>query len=458
MVISRLKSFLKEEIPIESLVFFRVAFGLLMIVGQIRFISNNWIEELYVQPNYFFKYYGFEWVVVPGEFGLYLLYGLTVLSALMIALGYFYRLFAIVFFLSFTYLELLDVTNYLNHYVFISLVSFVIIFLPLNRSHSLDVRLRGLKAFGRVQRKFFYIILLCIGGLYLVAGLAKLNYSWLFEAFPMRIWLHPQSTLPIIGPLMDELWVAYLFSWLGAIYDISIPFLLFFRKTRPIALLTVFCFHALTAIFFPIGMFPYIMITFSLLFLNPESHRRIILFFSRSCSQSSYKPSVFIRRSFVPVTIVAVFFLFIFPLRSHLYKGDVFWTEQGYRFSWRVMLMEKMGHCYFFVKDPNQPGQKEVRPSTYLTPNQERHMSRQPDLILQMAKIIENDYVNRGIENPEVRVESWVSLNGRGSQLFIDPSVDLTKIEDNWKHKNWIIPLDSIITPRNYRHNYYSHN
>ena len=31
----------------------------------------------------------------------------------------------------------------------------------------------------------------------------------------------------------------------------------------------------------------------------------------------------------------------IFPLRYIFYPGELFWHEQGYRFSWRVMLMEK---------------------------------------------------------------------------------------------------------------------
>ena len=29
-----------------------------------------------------------------------------------------------------------------------------------------------------------------------------------------------------------------------------------------------------------------------------------------------------------------------FPFRYLLYPGNIFWTEEGYRFSWRVMLME----------------------------------------------------------------------------------------------------------------------
>ncbi|HAH36853.1 MAG TPA: hypothetical protein DCL81_10130, partial [Algoriphagus sp.] len=36
-----------------------------------------------------------------------------------------------------------------------------------------------------------------------------------------------------------------------------------------------------------------------------------------------------------------------------------------------------------------------------------------------------------------------VSLNGRGSQLFLDPNKDLTQIKDSFAPKNWILPLSN---------------
>ena len=47
------------------------------------------------------------------------------------------------------------------------------------------------------------------------------------------------------------------------------------------------------------------------------------------------------------ITSIVMIFLIIqiiFPLRFVLYPGNLFWNEEGYRFSWRVMLMEKMGY------------------------------------------------------------------------------------------------------------------
>ncbi|NJN76975.1 MAG: HTTM domain-containing protein [Saprospiraceae bacterium] len=87
-----------KPILINPLITFRFLFGLLMVVGAIRFMLSDWIQKLYVEPTFFFKFYGFEWVSVPSETGCYILYSLIAISALGIAIGAFYRISAIVFF------------------------------------------------------------------------------------------------------------------------------------------------------------------------------------------------------------------------------------------------------------------------------------------------------------------------------------------------------------------------
>ena len=43
--------------------------------------------------------------------------------------------------------------------------------------------------------------------------------------------------------------------------------------------------------------------------------------------------------------------------------------------------------------------------------------------------------------SPQVFVESYVTLNGSGSQLFIDSTVDIANCKDDWKNKTWILPF-----------------
>ena len=442
---------LTEHVHIAPLSLFRILFGGMMFASILRFSLKGWINELYVKTVFFFKYYGFEWVKVPNETGLYILFALVAISALFIMFGLFYRFSALVFFLTFTYAELLDKTNYLNHYYFVSIIAFLMLFLPAGKYFSLDVYFRPSKKLTHIPRWFIGVIQLQLALVYFFSGLAKLNADWLLGAQPLQIWLQAHSDMPIIGFLMDKVWIAYLFSWFGAFYDLTIVFFLLNQRTRLIAYFFVIVFHVLTAILFPIGMFPYIMIICTLIFFSASFHLGVIekikKFFSFLQSGNEeqvkhyvYKPFV---KKFILVFMVFHFtFQLVLPFRYLLYQGKLFWTEQGYRFSWRVMLMEKNAIAYFYVTDRDTGGSGEVMMNNYLSPNQEKMMASQPDMILQYAHFLKQKYQALGMKNPKITVESYVTLNGKGSRLFINKNVDLTLLSDSFENKWWILSPD----------------
>ena len=141
--------------------------------------------------------------------------------------------------------------------------------------------------------------------------------------------------------------------------------------------------------------------------------------------------------------VLGVYFILqlIIPWRYLFYPGNLFWTEQGYRFSWRVMLMEKAGTAFFYVQDPETGRESEIMNCDYLTKNQEKMMATQPDMILQFAHFLKKEYEQMGIKKPKVRVESYVTLNGSGSRMFLDSATDLTKEKENFLPKKWILPF-----------------
>jgi hypothetical protein len=106
-----------------------------------------------------------------------------------------------------------------------------------------------------------------------------------------------------------------------------------------------------------------------------------------------------------------------------------------------VLLMEKSGTDFFIIKDPLTGRRGEVDNARFLTPLQERMMATQPDMILQYAHHLKDVYQEKGVNNPVVTVESYVTLNGSGSRLFIDSTVDLAKQPENFYHKTWILPF-----------------
>ena len=101
--------------------------------------------------------------------------------------------------------------------------------------------------------------------------------------------------------------------------------------------------------------------------------------------------------------------------------------------------MEKAGTAFFYVTDPETGNRGEVNNCDFLTPNQEKMMATQPDLILQYAHIIKEEVESRGLKNPIINAEVYVTLNGSRSKLFIDPEVDLTTLQDDYKPKDWIL-------------------
>ena len=72
-------------------------------------------------------------------------------------------------------------------------------------------------------------------------------------------------------------------------------------------------------------------------------------------------------------------------------------------------------------------------------------MSFQPDMILEFAHYVAAGYHKKGWKEPAVYVESYVTLNGRPSQLFIDPKVNLATQRESFRPKKWIIPFNDAI-------------
>ena len=448
-----LKRYFNRNSEAAPLAAFRILFGLMMFLSIVRFWSYGWIDKLYIQPKFFFSYYGFEFVKPVGEF-TYLLFALCGLSAIGVALGYRYRLSIITFFLSFTYIELMDKTTYLNHYYFISLLSFLMIFLPAAAYFSLDARRSPEKAFQRVPAWSIDAVKLMLAIVYFYAGLAKLNSDWLMEAMPLKIWLPSKYDVPLLGELMHKEWMHFGFSWAGALYDLAIPFLLLYRKTRIPAFLAVLVFHVLTRILFPIGMFPYIMIVSALIFFDSSLHKRLLKGLSRLIRADWLRfengkaiPNAITGWRQWKLGLLTAFFALqlLLPFRYLLYPGELFWTEEGYRFSWRVMLMEKAGYANFKIVDAVSGRRFYVDNSDFLSPFQEKQMATQPDFILEYAHYLKRHFESQGHQNLEVYVESFVALNGRLSRPYIDPEVNLVAQKESFKHKNWILPFDDEI-------------
>lgn len=436
------RKYLYRSVNIAPLVIFRIVFGALLFLSTLRFLLKGWVYKMYVFPKMYFPYYGFEWIKPLSENGMYVLFYALLVCAVFIMIGLFYRIAMLSFFLIFTYIELIDKTNYLNHYYFVSIICFILVFVPANQAFSVDNKLSKKADIALIPNFYILIIQLQLFLVYFFAGIAKINYDWLIDAQPLKMWLPAFSHFYIIGPYLEQNWVAYLFCWFGCIYDLSIGFLLFNKRTVNIAYVFVLIFHIATALFFNIGMFPYVMIVITSIFFKEKTHVTIL---NTLQSFFKYKSSLSISKKIMPkpylINIFIAYFIvqLLLPFRYLFYDGKLFWTEQGYRFSWRVMLMEKAGTAFFYVQDPNTNKEIEVDNKKYLTYMQEKQMATQPDMIVDYAKYLKKEFEKMGIKNPKVRAQCFVTLNGSGSKAFINDTVDLSLESNSFlKNKKWI--------------------
>lgn len=436
---------------------FRVIFGLVGLAVVVRLFAHGWIGELYIEPEYHFSYPGFVWVRPWPGWGMYLHFAALGALSVCIAAGYRYRLCAALFFVGFSYAELIDRTTYLNHHYWIVLAALLIIFLPLNRVTSVDAWRNSAIRSDSLPSWVLWALRAQVGVVYVFAGIAKLNPDWMLNAQPMRIWLYQHGDMPLVGPLLQEVWVAYAMSWAGAAFDLTIVGWLLWRRTRLWAYLALVGFHVATWILFPrLGIFPWMMIGASLVFFDPDWPRQAMRAVRLKVRESpSPQPSpIEVEGADAPSGLswgtraalvgLGAFVLFqvLMPLRHFAYPSNVRWSEEGYLLSWRVMLTEKVGFVQYRVRDPETRQGWIVSPDEYLTPLQVERMAIQPDLILQTAHFIAEDFAERGFPDVTVMADAFVSWNGRANERLIEPDADLSAIAPGLLPKPWILPYE----------------
>ena len=444
-------------VDIASIVYFRIAFGAIMLWEVWRYYKYGWIKSYYIDPVMHFTYYGFDWVRPwPGQ-GMYLHFLVLGALAICILLGLWYRISTALFFLGFTYVFLLDQANYLNHFYLICLISLLMVFVPAHRACSLDALRRPEIHSDTAPAWTLWLLRFQIGIPYFYGGLAKLDGDWL-RGEPLSSWLAAKTDFPIIGPLFTERWMVYLFGYGGLLLDLLVIPLLLWRRTRPFAFAAAVLFHLLNAMLFQIGIFPWFMIAATALFFPPDWPRlggrwrpvkspRTISRKGATAAKGVPRPAIAVaplrpdQRLTLALLGIYMTVQLLVPLRHFLYPGYVGWTEEGHLFAWHMMLRSKRGKAEFFATDPVSGRSAKINPQYLLTPRQLRKFSRWPDMVLQFSHYIANELRKQGYPQVEVRARVVASLNGRRPQLLIDPTVNLAAQSRTLMPTPWIVPF-----------------
>jgi hypothetical protein len=448
-----------QPVDIATLIMLRIVFGILGFADVFgTWIYYHMMKGAFDTEGFQFKYYGFEWVKpLPEPFMSILLLSICA-CAILVALGKWYRISATLFAFGFTYTYFLEKAHYLNHGYLFCWISFLMIFLPVDRQLSLDVKKNPDLRSDTAPYWCLFIPQFLMGVVYFFGGIAKLNSDWL-HAIPLKQWIGYRADHPLIGFLLEQEWMAYFMAYGGVLLDLLVVFFLVFKRTRLWAFAAVLFFHFMNLLVFSIGIFPFLSVTLTALYFAPDFPRRFVHWLADRWGWLKKQQRAWISRmqnstEKIPLwqaaprnrtailsglgVLMAIHLML--PLRHHLYPGDVAWTEEGHRYSWRMMLRSKIGFGTFKIVHQDTGKTTVVRPKDYLSERQERKLYTHPDMILQFAHFLEKEFEQEGQE-VAVYAKIRCKLNYRDYHDYIDPERDLTQVKWSfWTPSDWILP------------------
>lgn len=433
-----MNNFLFKHIDNSALIVFRIIFGLLCFLESAGAIFTGWVKRTLIDPEFTFSFIGFEWLQpLPGNW-MYAYYFIMSVFALLIMIGYKYRISAFMFAIMWTATYLMQKSSYNNHYYLLVLLSSIMIFLPANKYASLDANQNPSIQSHSMPKWCSYILILQMFIVYSYGSIAKLYPDWL-DTTVIELLMKGKQNYFLIGNLLQYKSVHYLLTYGGIAFDGLIIPLLLFKPTRKLAFFASIFFHLFNSIVFQVGVFPYLSLAFILFFFEPKTIQKIFLkkksfYIKNKVNVPNYRKPLLL--------IIAIYFVIqiALPLRHWIIKDDVLWTEEGHRLSWRMMLRSKTGNIQFNVIDTKNNTKIPIKLNSYLSKKQMRSVATKPDVIWQFAQLLKKQYANNG-QNISVYAICHISVNGKPFKQLIDPKTDLANVEWNaFKHSSWILP------------------
>ena len=429
-----MKKFIFKSIDNSPLVVFRIFFGFLIACESFGAIFSGWVKKVLIDPQFTFSFIGFEWLQPLPNNLMYVYFIVMGLVGICIMLGLKYTYSIIAFTVLWAGVYFMQKSSYNNHYYLLLLISFCMIFLPANKYKSLDVKL------GFIERKLTmpnWVSLLFITQIILVyfyASIAQLYPDWLDGTFTRNL-LQGTTSRPFFLELFSQKWFYLFIAYAGILFDLLVVPMLLFKRTRTFALICSILFHIFNSITLHIGIFPFFALTFILFFYEPETIRN--LFFknkhvsiNESLDFSSLKTLKYL---IIPFLVIQL----ILPLRHHFIEGDVFWTEEGHRLSWRMMLRERSGYIVIKIRDNKTKESFIYDYHKNLSSKQARQLATKPDFIWQYCQKIKEEFKDKDIS---IFIDCKNSINRKPLKTLIDPNVDFTKADwDYFFHNDWII-------------------
>lgn len=432
-----LNRFLFKQIDNTSLIVFRKFFGLLCFLESVGAIFTGWVRQALIEPEFTFTFIGFEWLQPLPGWGMYAYYVAMGIFGLMMMVGYRYKMAALGFTLMWIVVYLMQKSFYNNHYYFLILLSGIMFFLPANTAYSIDAKRNSAIRTNKMAAWCKWVIVLQVWIVYTFASVAKMYPDWL-NGTVVAEFMSRRADYPIIGGFLQQEWVHYAIIYFGIFFDLLVVPLLLWKRTRVFAFVLSVFFHLFNSVVFQVGIFPYLSLAFCVFFFEPKTIRNIFL---RSKPLYSDKEIIIPQKAHLIKTffIGYLFVQLLMPLRHWTIPGDVLWTEEGHRMSWRMMLRTKKGQISFKVVNKATRETNYINPYKRVTLKQLASLSYKPDFIWQYAQRLKQEYLQKGLD-VAVFAHVKVSVNNRPYKVLIDPDTDLAAQEWlHFSHNPWIL-------------------
>jgi hypothetical protein len=418
------------------LIVFRIFFGFLLACESFGAILTGWVKNVLIEPQFTFSFIGLDWLQPLPGIGMYCYFIIMGILGLSIMLGYRYKFAIIGFTVLWAGVYYMQKSSYNNHYYLLLIISFFMIFLPANHYKSLDVKQKRSTENRAMPNWVRLLFIIQVAIVYFYAAIAKFYPGWLEGTFTKNLLLGT-TTNSLLLDLFAQKWFYLFIAYAGIFFDLFIIPMLLYRKTRTLALIASLVFHLFNAVFLQIGIFPFFALTFALFFYESVTIQQLFLknkyvdvTGSNSFNFSSKKLVYYL---FIPFLIIQA----LLPLRHHLIEGNVLWTEEGHRLSWRMMLRERIGFITIQIKE-NATGKVSMYDYTKnLTPKQVNNLATKPDFIWQYCQHIKKEYAGKNIS---IYIDCKNSINRGAYKILIDPNQDFVFAKWDYLHHNkWIV-------------------
>ena len=425
-----------KAIDNSPLIVFRILFGFLIACESFGAILTGWVKRVLTDPQFTFSFIGFEWLQPLPGFGMYFYFVLMGFFGLAIMLGYRYRIAITSYTILWAGVYFMQKSSYNNHYYLLLLISFLLIFLPANRYASLDVKQNRVSEEKTMPYWISLLFIIQVGIVYVFASLAKFYPDWLDGTFTKNL-LSGTTSRPFFLELFSQKWFYLFIAYAGILFDLLIvPFLLF-KKTRTLALIASVIFHIFNSITLQIGIFPFFALTFALFFYEPETIRRLFLRKKPKLEDENLSQNLYGKRIVYFLMIPYLIIQLVLPIRHHFIEGDVLWTEEGHRLSWRMMLRERNGYITIQIKDLKTGSVSIYNYRKNLTNKQAQNLATKPDFIWQYCQRIKEEYKGKPIA---IYIDCKNSINRKEYKTLIDPKFNMANAEwSHFKHNEWIV-------------------